>query len=162
MLASGVAPVVEMRAAGVRLGLGTDGAAANNDLNLMEEMDLAAKLQKITRMDPRALGAEAAVEMATISGAQALHLEAEIGSLESGKKADLIVLGMNAPHAVPLYQVYSQIVYALKASDVETVVIGGRAVMENGRVLTLNQAEVVAEARKYGAKVRASLAAPAK
>src|SRR2546421_2297172 len=80
-----------MRAAGVRLGLGTDGAAANNDLNLMEEMDLAAKLQKITRMDPRALGAEAAVEMATISGAQALHLEAEIGSLESGKKADLIV-----------------------------------------------------------------------
>jgi len=162
MLASGVAPVVEMRAAGVRLGLGTDGAAANNDLNLMEEMDLAAKLQKITRMDPRALGAEAAVEMATISGARALHLEAEIGSLESGKKADLIVLGMNAPHAVPLYQVYSQIVYALKASDVETVVIGGRAVMENGRVLTLNQAAVVAEARKYGAKVRASLAAPAK
>jgi len=69
---------------------------------------------------------------------------------------------MNAPHAVPLYQVYSQIVYALKASDVETVVIGGRTVMENGRVLTLNQAEVVAEARKYGAKVRASLAAPAK
>src|SRR5216684_3183837 len=161
MLASGVAPVVEMRAAGVRLGLGTDGAAANNDLNLMEEMDLAAKLQKITRMDPRALGAEAAVEMATIEGARALHLEKEIGSLEAGKKADLIVLGMNAPHAVPLYQVYSQIVYALKASDVETVVIGGRAVMENGRVLTLNQAAVVAEARKYGAKVRASLAAPA-
>src|SRR2546421_12609343 len=111
---------------------------------------------------PRALGAEAAVEMATISGARALHLEAEIGSLESGKKADLIVLGMNAPHAVPLYQVYSQIVYALKASDVETVVIGGRTGMENGRGLTLNQAEVVAEARKYGAKVRASLAAPAK
>ncbi|HEX2714430.1 MAG TPA: amidohydrolase [Candidatus Acidoferrales bacterium] len=163
MLASGVAPVVELRAAGVRLGLGTDGpAGSNNDLDMMEEMDLAAKLQKVTRMDPRALGAEQALEMATIEGARALHMEAEIGSLEAGKKADLIVLGLRAPHAVPLYQVYSQIVYALKASDVETVVIAGRTVMENRRVLTLAEAEVIAKAREYGEKVKRSLALPAK
>lgn len=159
MLASGVAPVIEMRGAGVRLGLGTDGpAGSNNDLDLMEEMDLAAKLQKVTRMDPRALGAEQVLEMATLGGARALHMEAEIGSLEVGKKADLIVLGSGAPHAVPSYQVYSQIVYALKASDVETVVIGGRTVMENRRVLTLNEAEVVAKARELGEKVKRSLA----
>ncbi len=161
MLASGVAPVIELRAAGVRLGLGTDGpAGSNNDLDMMEEMDLAAKLQKVTRMDPRALGAEQALELATIGGARALHMEAEIGSLEAGKKADLIVLGLGAPHAVPLYQVYSQIVYALKASDVETVVIAGRTVMEERRMLTLAEAEVLAKAREYGARVKRSLAAP--
>ncbi len=163
MLASGVAPVADLRAAGVRLGLGTDGpAGSNNDLDMMEEMDLAAKLQKVTRMDPRALGAEQALEMATISGARALHMENEIGSLEPGKKGDFIVLGLSAPHAVPLYQVYSQIVYALKASDVETVVIAGKMVMESGRVLTLNQAEIIAKAREYGARVTRSLAAAPK
>jgi 5-methylthioadenosine/S-adenosylhomocysteine deaminase len=163
MLASGVAPVADLRAAGVRLGLGTDGpAGSNNDLDLMEEMDLAAKLQKITRMDPRALTAEQALEMATIGGARALHMEGEIGSLEEGKKADLIVLGMSAPHAVPLYHVYSQIVYALKASDVETVIIAGRMVMQNRRVLTLDEAKVVAKAHEYGAQVKRSLAAPQK
>src|SRR5712664_2761795 len=102
MLASGVAPVIEERAAGVAVGLGTDGAAgSNNDLDLMEEMDLAAKLQKITKMDPQALGAKAVVEMATIEGARALHMEKEIGSLEAGKKADLILIGLDAPNAVP-------------------------------------------------------------
>jgi len=161
MIASGVAPIVEMLRGGVRLGLGTDGpAGSNNDLNMMEEMDLAAKLQKISRMDPQALKAQQAVEMATIGGARALHMESEIGSLEAGKKADLIVLGLSAPHAVPLYNVYSQIVYALKASDVETVVIAGRTVVQNRRVLTVNQPEVLAKAREYGAKVKQSLAAP--
>ena len=161
MLASGVAPVVEMLQAGMRLGLGTDGpAGSNNDLDLMEEMDLAAKLQKIARMDPQALRAEQALEMATIGGARALHMESEIGSLEPGKKADLIILGLDAPHTVPLYQVYSQIVYALKASDVETVVIGGRLVMENRGVLTIAEYEVIAKAREYAAKVKRSLATP--
>jgi 5-methylthioadenosine/S-adenosylhomocysteine deaminase len=158
MLASGVAPVPEMRAAGVRVGLGTDGpAGSNNDLDMMEEMDLVAKLQKVAKMDPRALGAKDALEMATIDGARALHLEKEIGSLEAGKKADLIVLGLDAPHAVPLYDVYSQIVYALKAGDVETVVIAGRTVLQSGKVLTLNEAAVIAKAREYGKKVEASL-----
>ncbi len=158
MLASGVAPVAELRAAGVRLGLGTDGTAgSNNDLNMMEEMDLAAKLQKVTRMDPRALGARDAVEMATIEGARALHLEKEIGSLEPGKKADFIILGLDAPHAVPMFEVYAQIVYALKACDVETVVIGGKVVMRERRVLTLEEAKIIEKAREYGKKVAESL-----
>jgi 5-methylthioadenosine/S-adenosylhomocysteine deaminase len=158
MLSSGVAPVPEMRAQGVRVGLGTDGpAGSNNDLDMMEEMDLAAKLQKVSKMDPRALGAKDSLAMATIDGARALHMESEIGSLEAGKKADLIILGLDAPHAVPLFDFYSQIVYALKASDVETVVIGGRIVLQGGKVLTLNEAEVIAKAREYGKKVQASL-----
>lgn len=158
MLASGVAPVIEERTAGVHVGLGTDGpAGSNNDLDLMEEMDLAAKLQKATKMDPQALGARAAVEMATIEGARALHMEKEIGSLEAGKKADLILIGLDAPNAVPMYEVYAQIVYALKASDVQTVVIGGRAVMRDRKVLTVKESEVIAKAREYGTKVEASL-----
>lgn len=157
-LASGTAPVVEMLQEGMRLGIGTDGpAGSNNDLNLMEEMDLAAKLQKVTRMDPRALTAEQAVEMATIGGARASHWEKEIGSLEAGKKADLILLRTDAPHAVPLYGVYSQIVYALKGSDVETVIIGGRIVMRDRKLLTLDEARVLADARRLAEKVKASL-----
>ncbi|TMA43436.1 MAG: hypothetical protein E6J81_16060 [Deltaproteobacteria bacterium] len=160
MLASGVTPVVELLAAGVPLGLGTDGpAGSNNDLNLMEEMDLAAKLQKVTRRNPRALNARQALELATIGGAGALHMEAEIGSLEPGKKADLIILSLNVPHAVPLYDLYGQIVYALKASDVETVVVGGRPLMQNRRVLTLDEETLIARAREYGVKVKRSLSA---
>ena len=106
MLASGVSPVPEMRAAGVAVGLGTDGpAGSNNDLDLMEEMDLAAKLAKITKMDPLALNAKAVVEMATIDGAKALHMEKEIGSLEKGKKADLVLISLDEPNAVPMYDV---------------------------------------------------------
>jgi len=158
MLASGVAPVPELRAAGVALGLGTDGpAGSNNDLDLMEEMDLAAKLAKITRMDPRALGAQAVVEMATIDGARALHMEKEIGSLEVGKKADLILIGLDAPNAVPMYDIYAQLAYALKGSDVETVVIGGRVVMRDKKVLTVDEAAVIAKAREYKNKIEASL-----
>jgi 5-methylthioadenosine/S-adenosylhomocysteine deaminase len=158
MLASGVAPVVEERAAGIAVGLGTDGpAGSNNDLDLMEEMDLAAKLQKITKMDPRALGAKSVVEMATIEGAKALHMEKEIGSLEVGKKADIILISLEEPNAVPVYDIYAQLAYALKASDVETVVIGGRVVMRDRKLLTLNEPEILAKAREYGKKVEASL-----
>ena len=158
MLASGVSPVPELRAAGVAVGLGTDGpAGSNNDLDLMEEMDLAAKLAKITKMDPQALGAKAVVEMATIDGARALHMEKEIGSLEAGKKADIILIGLDAPNAVPMYDVYSQLAYALKGSDVETVVIGGRVVMKDKKFLTVDVAAAIAKAREYGKKVEASL-----
>jgi 5-methylthioadenosine/S-adenosylhomocysteine deaminase len=158
MLASGVAPVGEMLAARLAVGLGTDGpAGSNNDLDLMEEMDLAAKLQKISRKDPQALGAMQALEMATSLGARAIHMEKEIGSLEAGKKADLIILDLDAPHAVPLYNLYSQIVYALKASDVRTVVIAGRTVMENRRVLTLDEPAIRAKARDYAEQVKRSL-----
>jgi 5-methylthioadenosine/S-adenosylhomocysteine deaminase len=162
LLASGVAPVGDMLAAGVPVGLGTDGpAGSNNDMDLMREMDLAAKLQKVSKMDPRALTAQQAVEMATIGGARAIHMEKEIGSLEPGKKADLIVLDQDAPHAVPLYVLYGQIVYSLQASDVRTVVIGGRIVMQDRRVLTMNQAAIVAAAKAWGLRVQKSLAAPA-
>jgi 5-methylthioadenosine/S-adenosylhomocysteine deaminase len=158
MLASGVSPVPELRAAGVAVGLGTDGpAGSNNDLDLMEEMDLAAKLQKIIKMNPLALGAKAVVEMATIDGAKALHMEKEIGSLEAGKKADIIVISLNEPNAVPMYDVYAQLAYALKGSNVETVVIGGRVVMREHQLLTVKEEEVFAKAREYQKKVAASL-----
>jgi len=158
MLASGVSPVPEMRTAGIAVGLGTDGpAGSNNDLDLMEEIDLAAKLAKITKMNPLALNARAVVEMATIDGARALHMEKEIGSLESGKKADLIVIGLDEPNAVPMYDVYAQIAYALKASDVQTVMIGGRVVMRDRKLLTVNEQEAMAKARAYQKTVASSL-----
>jgi 5-methylthioadenosine/S-adenosylhomocysteine deaminase len=158
--AAGVMPVPEMLAAGEPIGVATDGAASNNNQDLFEEMDLAAKLQKISRMDPRALPAKQAVEMATINGARALHMEKMIGSLEPGKKADLILVGTDAPHAVPMYDVYSEIVYALKASDVRTVVIAGKIVMKDRQMLTLDEKEILAKAQEYKAQIAASLAAP--
>jgi 5-methylthioadenosine/S-adenosylhomocysteine deaminase len=158
MLSSGVSPVPELRAAGVAVGLGTDGpAGSNNDLDLMEEMDLAAKLQKIIKMDPRALGSKAVVEMATIDGAKALHMEKEIGSLETGKKADVILISLNEPNAVPMYDIYDQLAYALKGNDVETAVIGGRVVMRDHQLLTVKEDEVFAKAREFQKKVEASL-----
>lgn len=158
MIASGVAPVPEMREAGIAVGLGTDGpAGSNNDLDLMEEIDLAAKLAKISKMDPLALKAKAVVEMATIDGARALHMEKEIGSLEAGKKADLLLISLDEPNAVPMYDVYAQIAYSLKGSDVETVVIGGRIVMRERKLLTIDEPRVLEKAREYGKSVKASL-----
>jgi 5-methylthioadenosine/S-adenosylhomocysteine deaminase len=155
--AAGVMPVVEMLAAGVPVGLATDGAASNNNQDLFEEMDLAAKLQKISRMDPRALPAAQVVEMATIGGARALHLEKRIGSLEAGKQADLIVVDTSAPHATPMYNFYSELVFALKATDVRTVVIAGRVIMDERKMLTLNEDEILQKAREYQKRITASL-----
>ena len=158
MIASGVAPVPEMRTAGIAVGLGTDGpAGSNNDLDLMEEIDLAAKLAKITKMSPLALNALAVVEMATIDGARALHMEKEIGSLEKGKEADLILISLDEPNAVPMYDVYAQIAYALKASDVQTVMIGGRVVMRDRKLLTVDEQAAIAKAREYKKTIAASL-----
>src|SRR6202795_3297116 len=158
MIASGVSPVAEMRAAGVAVGLGTDGpAGSNNDLDLMEEIDLAAKLAKITKMSPLALNAQSVVEMATIDGARALHMEKEIGSLEKGKKAGRVLIGLDEPNAVPMYDVYAQIAYALKASDVQTVVIGGRIVLRDRKLLTVNEEEAMARARQYKKSIAMSL-----
>jgi 5-methylthioadenosine/S-adenosylhomocysteine deaminase len=158
MLASGVSPVPEMRAAGVAVGLGTDGpAGSNNDLDLVEEMDLAAKLAKITKMSPTALNAKAVVEMATIDGAKALHMDKKVGSLEPGKKADLILISLDEPNAVPMYDIYAQLAYALKASDVETVVIGGKVVMRDRKLLTVNEEQAIQKAREYKKTIAASL-----
>ena len=118
---------------------------------------LAAKLAKITKLDPLALNAKAVVEMATIDGARALHMEKEIGSLEPGKKADLILIGLDEPNAVPMYDIYVQIAYSLKASDVKTVVIGGRFVMRDRKLLTIDEPRVLAKAREYQKSVSVSL-----
>ncbi len=162
-LASGVAPVVRMLQAGIAVGLGTDGpAGSNNDFNLFEEMDLAAKLQKVITGDPSALSARQALEMATILGARALGLEDKVGSLEPGKHADIITVRLDQPHAVPLYDLYSQMVYALKAGDVEDVMVNGRWVVRNRRSLTLDAAQILARAAQYAAQVRSSLRRPAR
>src|SRR6202035_913107 len=128
-----------------------------NDLDFMEEIDLAAKLAKISKMDPLALNAKTVVELATIDGARALHMEKEIGSLEAGKKADLILISLDEPNAVPMYDIYAQVAYALKGSDVETVLIGGRIVMSNRKLLTVNEEEAIAKAREYKKTIAASL-----
>jgi 5-methylthioadenosine/S-adenosylhomocysteine deaminase len=155
--AAGLSPVVEMLAAHVPVGIGTDGAASNNNQDIFEEMDLGAKLQKFGHMDPQVLPAEQVVAMATILGARALHLDSQIGSLEVGKKADLIVVDTSAPHATPMYDVYSEIVYALKAEDVRSTIVGGRIVMEDRRMLTLDEKAILEKAAEYKRQISASL-----
>ncbi|HUQ94268.1 MAG TPA: amidohydrolase [Bryobacteraceae bacterium] len=160
-LASGVARVPRILDLGIAMGLGTDGfAGSNNDANLFEEMDLAAKLQKVTNLNPELLPALRVLEMATILGARALGLDKDIGSLEPGKKADMITLRLDAPHAAPLYQVIPQMVYALKGADVNDVVVNGRLIVRDRKVLTLNGAQILAKAEEYRAKVIASLGQP--
>lgn len=156
-LASGVAPVPRMLTEKLFVGLGTDGAASNNDMNMWEEMDTVAKLHKVFTGDPRVISAQEAFELATIRGAQALHLEKEIGSLETGKRADLLVIDRDTLNQIPLYNVYSDLVYATKAADVETVIINGRVVMRNRRLLTLNETAVKADARTFRDKIIKSL-----
>ena len=147
----------KMLAEGLRVGLGTDGAASNNDLNMWEEMDTAAKLHKVFSGDPKVISAQEAFEMATIRGAQALHLEREIGSIEVGKRADLVIVERDDLHQIPLYNIYSDLVYATKASDVLTVVINGRPVMRDQKLLTLDEAAIKADARTFRERVMKSL-----
>ena len=157
-LASGVAPVVKMLALDMAVGLGPDGpAGSNNDFSMFEEMDLAAKLAKVTSLNPQALPAGAALDMATIRGARALGLEEEIGSLETGKRADAILVRIDRPHALPLYDAVSQMVYALKAGDVRDVMVNGKPVVRDGRILTLNQQLILQKAEEDRAKVSASV-----
>ncbi|MEW6734073.1 MAG: amidohydrolase [Acidobacteriota bacterium] len=156
-LACGVAPVPAMRRAGIAVGLGTDGAASNNDLNLFEEMDTAAKLHKLHSNDPTVISARDALEMATIDGARAINLDKEIGSLTVGKRADLIIINLQGSHQQPLYNIYSVLVYATKAADVETSIINGKLVMSNRRVLTFDTQEVRQQTVKYREQILRSL-----
>jgi 5-methylthioadenosine/S-adenosylhomocysteine deaminase len=157
-LASGVAPVTRMLELDLPVGLGPDGpAGSNNDFNLFEEMDLAAKLQKVTTGNPQAVPASAALEMATIRGARALGMEKEIGSLEPGKRADMILVSIARPNAQPLYDAVSQMVYALKASDVRDVMVNGKVVVRDAKIQTLDERAVLAKAAEYQAKISASL-----
>ena len=156
-LASGTAPVPAYLRADAAIGLGTDGAASNNDLDMFEAMRMASLLHKLQSADPRAVSAKTALEMATIRGARALGMEKEIGSLEAGKRADAILVRVDRPHAVPLYDAVSQMVYALKAGDVRDVMVNGKAVVRDGRILTLNQQLVLQKAEEYRLKISASL-----
>jgi 5-methylthioadenosine/S-adenosylhomocysteine deaminase len=156
-LASGVAPLPQMMKAGVAVGLGTDGAASNNDLDMWEEMDTAAKLHKLTTGDPKTLTAEEAFALATINGARALHMDSDIGSLETGKRADIVVVDLDALNQTPRYNIYSHLVYATKAADVLTVVIEGRILMRDRRLLTLNEALIKQKARLLRERVTQSL-----
>ncbi len=157
-LASGAAPVTDMRAAGVVVGLGTDGAASNNDLDMFEAMRQASFLQKLRARDPRAISATEAVEMATIDGARALGLGGLIGSLEPGKRADLITVSMTAARQTPMYDPLSHLVFVTRGDDVRDVVVNGRVLMRNRRVLTLDASAVLDEARAWAARVRAAVA----
>jgi 5-methylthioadenosine/S-adenosylhomocysteine deaminase len=153
-LASGTAPVPDLQKAGVPVGLGTDGAASNNDLDMFEAMRLAALLHKLTTGDPRALPASTALKMATIDGARVLGMEREIGSLETGKRADLIAVSMSSARQTPMYDPISHLVYTTRGDDVQTMVVNGRVVMRDRRVLTLNERAVEDEARVWQAKIR--------
>lgn len=152
-LASGISPVTRMLSDDIVVGLGTDGCASNNDLDLFGEMDLAAKLQKVHQLDPTAMNADTVVRMATIDGARTLGLEQEIGSLEVGKQADLIMIDFTQPHLTPMYHPESHLVYAVKGSDVEDVMIGGQWVVRNRQLLTLDAASVVAKVRALGLSI---------
>jgi len=152
-LASGVAPVPAMLKADLPVGLGTDGAASNNDLNLWEEMDTAAKLHKLISKDPKVLSALEAFELATIRGARAMHLDKEIGSIEKGKRADIAIVDLDDLNQTPYYNIYSDLVYSAKSSDVRTVIIEGRVVMRDRRLLTLNAEAIKADARKYRERI---------
>jgi 5-methylthioadenosine/S-adenosylhomocysteine deaminase len=147
-LSSGVARVPDMVAKGLTIALGTDGCGSNNDLDLFKEMDSAAKLSKVFEMNPVSLDAFTVLKMATISGAKALGLEKDIGTLEPGKKADIIVVDIGSPHLVPLYNPFSSLVYSAMGSDVKHVMVNGRILYKDRRCLTLDALEIMSKVRK--------------
>jgi 5-methylthioadenosine/S-adenosylhomocysteine deaminase len=156
-LASGAAPVTKYLAAGVALGLGTDGAASNNDLDMFEAMRQAAFLAKLTTRDPRAVPAQAALDMATIGGAAALAMHDRIGSLERGKRADLITVSTAATRQTPMYDVVSHLVYTSRGDDVRTTIVNGKILMRDRQVRSLNRAEVLGDARRFMPRVRGAV-----
>lgn len=154
-LASGISPVSELIASGITVGLGTDGCASNNNLDLFTEMDTAAKLHKIETMDPTVLDAVTVLKMATIEGAKVLGLEDITGSIEVGKKADIIIVDTNKPHLTPMYNPYSHLVYAVRGNDVSHSIINGKLVMEDRKLLALDLDDILARAREKSAQVKA-------
>lgn len=157
-LASGVAPVPKYLAAGITVGLGTDGAASNNDLDMFEAMRQTAFLHKLASRDPRAMPATAVLEMATIGGARALGLDKRVGSLEAGKRADLIVVAMNGARQTPMYNPVSHLVYVARGDDVRTTVVNGKVLMRDRQMRTLDERVVLADARALAKKVREAVA----
>jgi 5-methylthioadenosine/S-adenosylhomocysteine deaminase len=153
-LASGIAPVVRMLKAGVKVTFGTDGAASNNDLNILSEMSTAAKLHKAVSEDPTALDAKTALLMATRWGAEVLGLGKVTGSIEEGKAADLVMADLNKPHLIPIYNIYSHIVYSMRPSDVEMVMVDGKVVVNDGKLITADESEILHKARYWSDKIR--------
>jgi 5-methylthioadenosine/S-adenosylhomocysteine deaminase len=145
-LSAGEAPVPEMLMAGVTVGLGTDGAASNNNMNMVQMLKFTALLHKVMRRDPTVITAEKVLEMATIDGARALNLDAEVGSIEVGKKADLILVDFRAPNTTPNHHPVSTLVYSASGSEVKTVLVDGRVVVDEGRICTVDEGEVLKEA----------------
>jgi len=154
-LASGIAPIPDMIEAGVTVGLGTDGCASNNNLDLFSEMDMAAKLHKVHGKDPSKMDAGTVLKMTTCEGARVMGLEREIGSIEVGKKGDIIVLDTHKPHLTPIYNPYSHLVYAARGSDVRHTLINGVPVVEDGRLTMMDLPAVLARAREQAERVRA-------
>ena len=157
-LASGAAPVPGYLKAGVALGLGTDGAASNNDLDMFEAMRVASLLHKLQTGDPRVVSAREALAMATIGGARALGMDERIGSLEPGKRADLIVVSMRTARQTPLYDPISHLVYVTRGDDVQTTIVNGKLLMRDRKVLTLDEGAVLREAQEWAATVRGAVA----
>ena len=155
-LASGFAPVATMLAAGVKVTFGTDGAASNNDLNILSEMSTTAKVHKALSNNPTVLDAKTIVLMATRWGAEVLGLGSKVGSLEKGKIADIISINLAKPHLTPIYNIYSHIVYAAMASDVDFVMVNGKIVVNNGRLLTADETEILFKAQQWCEKIRSS------
>jgi 5-methylthioadenosine/S-adenosylhomocysteine deaminase len=153
-LASGTAPVLKYIAAGVNLSLGTDGAASNNDLDMFEAMRQASFLAKLSSGNPTAVPAQVALDLATIGGAKALGMEAQIGSIEAGKRADLITVSTATARQTPMYDAVSHLVYVTRGDDVRTTIVNGRVLMRDRKLTTLNEGEVLAQARALSQKVR--------
>jgi 5-methylthioadenosine/S-adenosylhomocysteine deaminase len=152
-LAAGVAPVPEMLQKGITVGLGTDGCASNNDMDMFWEMDMAAKIHKVTSLDPTVMNAETVLKMATIGGAKVLGLDKLIGSIEAGKQADIILVDMNQPHLTPLYNCHSQLVYAARGADVKTSIINGRIVMKDRQLRTIDLPIAMKNVRNIAADI---------
>jgi len=154
-LASGIAPVPQMLKAGVRVTFGTDGAASNNDLNILSEMSTAAKLHKTIAQDPTVLDSKTALLMSTRLGAEALRLGDKIGSIEKGKAADIISINLRKPHLSPMYDIYSHIVYSAMASDVETVIVGGNILIQNGSHINGREDSIMQKASEWQSRIAA-------
>jgi 5-methylthioadenosine/S-adenosylhomocysteine deaminase len=142
-LASGIAPVPKMLKAGITMGIGTDGCASNNTLDLFTTMDVCAKLHKVNTLDPTVVDARTVLEMATISGAKSIGLGDLIGSLEVGKSADIIIIDIRKPHLTPIYSPISHLVYAVKGSDVTDVLIAGKHVVKKRHITALDTDEII-------------------
>jgi 5-methylthioadenosine/S-adenosylhomocysteine deaminase len=156
-LASGVAPISNMIKQGIVVGLGTDGCASNNNLDMLQEMDTAAKLEKVERLDPTVMSARTVIRMATCDGAKVLGMENQVGSLKAGMKADIIIVDLNKPHLTPLYHEYSHLAYAVNGSDVDTAIINGTVVMEHRKLTTIDENEAMAQVRKIAERIKKSL-----